>query len=150
MHSLLKLKQTLPGHVNMAELGPATWKEIHGLADKFAARVGDSCECGKMLQGAMRGLHDAVNVKLGKPVQHFTDLKRLAAFTAQAQVQAVERDRAKWAAKLGQSVEYLPVCQDIHYDYNVVDMAPTEEDKRREAKLRELFQEALEEALSQP
>ncbi len=70
----------------------------------------------------LRGFHDAVNVHLGKPAQYPDDLKGLAQFVHQA------------ITKAGMQQEL---------DYRVVDIQPTEEDKRREAAIQKLFLEAV-------
>jgi len=56
-------------------VGPVAWAVFHGAAQ---ALHDDVCQnCGKHAVRMIRGLHDMVNVKLGKPVRYPADLRFL-------------------------------------------------------------------------
>jgi len=125
----LSLRREPLAHVDMAQLGPQTWAELHQLADRFQAQVGDSCGCGTTMVHAMRGFHDAVNVHLGKPVQHPEDLAKLAQFVGAA----------------ARTVNLRQLMSGELPSYKEVEIEETEEDKRRAAAIQKLFEAALEE-----
>jgi len=82
--------------------GPVAWRELHEWAERFRDTIGDSCGCGDFAVTAARGLHDAVNLHLGKPALYPDDLLS----TAKAFEQAVkdlakqhhEHERKEWEA----------------------------------------------------
>ena len=87
-------------YVVVAEIcGPFAWKMLHSWAD---AVHDDICRvCGIFAIFAAEGIHDIVNVKLGKPVQHPFSLIELA----RAAAEAVEKAELKMPAPFGWPVE---------------------------------------------
>ena len=64
----------------MAHLGPEAWSYLHSWANAFKKASPADCGCGDFAVAAMRGLHDAVSLELGKLAQYPEDLDRLAQF----------------------------------------------------------------------
>lgn len=174
MVNIFKLLQQPTQHVDMAQIGPAYWAKFHALAQEFHGVVGDGCSCGQTAEAAMRGLHDAVSVHLGKQPQYPEDLVKLAQFASSAVEMALPRCSPAEAKRLercirdvkakGEGVNPWAVCQasigckkphrlslaqvlagDMP-GYDVVEATETEEDKRRKEAVRKLFEAALAES----
>lgn len=66
--------------VDISEVvGPYAWSALHHAVESFPCQ-----ECADEGSSLMRGLHDVVNAKLGKPIEHPEDLRRLAELATSA------------------------------------------------------------------
>jgi len=66
--------------VDISEVvGPYAWGAIHHAVESFPCQ-----ECADEGGSLMRGVHDVVNAKLGKPIEHPEDLRRLAELATSA------------------------------------------------------------------
>ena len=78
-----KVKQEM----TMERLGRNAWNVLHQWAEEFktaAEQAQPGCSCGDFAVSAVRGLHDAVNLEIGKPARYPNSLRDLSTFLAQA------------------------------------------------------------------
>lgn len=70
---------------SMEQVGRNAWAILHQWAEEFkiaAEEAQPGCSCGTFAVAAAHGLHDAVNMVLGKPAEYPEDFAKLSSFIA--------------------------------------------------------------------
>ena len=131
-------------HPDMQVLGPATWAELHAWADRFAAKVGDSCGCGKYAQDAAKALHDSVNVHLRKPAKYPENLAAVASiYQAAAHGVMVKEERMQPALFQPKSETGIYPWPDGMFDDEEEEEDDDTKSKRKAPRLSQSFLDTI-------